>query len=69
LSKIYFILILGVFITGQSALLNHKEGESQTLAEDITMFSCRVFNYIFSMCKLIISDLVKEPATLLEDAA
>jgi len=59
LSKIYFILILGVFITGQSALLNHKEGESQTLAEDITMFSCRVFNYIFSMCKLIISQTTK----------
>eukprot|EP00435_Cladocopium_sp_Y103_P065929 s642_g28.t1 len=55
LSKIYFLLILGVFITGQSALVNHKLGQSQTLAEDITMFSCRVFNYIFSMCKLIIS--------------
>lgn len=55
LSKIYFLLILGVFITGQSALLNHKLGKSQTLGEDIAMFSCRVFNYIFSMCKLIIS--------------
>lgn len=57
LSKIYFLLILGVFITGQSALLNHKLGKSQTLGEDIAMFSCRVFNYIFSMCKLIISAL------------
>lgn len=61
LSKIYFLLILGVFITGQSALLNHKMGEGQTLAEDITMFTCRIFNYIFSMCKLIISDLAGDP--------
>ncbi|CAK9034021.1 Pentatricopeptide repeat-containing protein, partial [Durusdinium trenchii] len=59
LSKIYFLLILGVFIVGQAALLNHRLEETQTVAEDAVMFGCRIFNYIFSMCKLIISQANK----------
>eukprot|EP00913_Durusdinium_trenchii_P001832 g1698.t1 len=56
---IYFLLILGVFIVGQAALLNHRLEETQTVAEDAVMFGCRIFNYIFSMCKLIISQANK----------
>ncbi|CAJ1357757.1 unnamed protein product [Effrenium voratum] len=52
LSKIYYVLTLVVFITGQAALFRHTSEQSEV--ENIVMFSCRVFNYLGSMCKLFL---------------
>ncbi|CAJ1404592.1 unnamed protein product [Effrenium voratum] len=54
-SKIYFLVILAVFITGQCALFRHTG--PQTLEEDVVMLTCRSINYLGSLPKLFISQI------------
>lgn len=56
-SKLYFLLTLSIFITGQAALFRHES--EQTTVENVVMFCCRMLNYVGSMIPLAIHQLKK----------
>ena len=56
-SKLYFLLTLSIFITGQAALFRHER--PQTKAENLIMFCCRLVNYLGSMGPLMIHQIKK----------
>ncbi|CAE7747253.1 unnamed protein product [Symbiodinium sp. CCMP2592] len=58
LSKLYFLLMLVIFITSQAIIPNHT-GEQQTREELTVMFALRILNYLGMMCKLIFSTVRK----------
>jgi len=58
LGRCYFLFSLAVFITGQSVLPQlHQDPASQSDAERIGIFACRIFIYVFSMGQLLISQV------------
>ncbi|CAK9048506.1 unnamed protein product, partial [Durusdinium trenchii] len=56
-SKLFSVLILIVFVIGQTVLLRHSS--QQTPEEEYVMFACRIVNYVGSLTKLTISQLRK----------
>lgn len=56
-SKLYFLLTLSIFITGQAALFRHER--EQTEVENVAMFCCRMLTYVGSMIPLAVHQLKK----------
>eukprot|EP00913_Durusdinium_trenchii_P031373 g29373.t3 len=54
-SKIYFLLTLCLFVVGQAALFRHSS--EQTQVENVTMFCCRLMNYVASLGPLTIHEV------------
>ncbi|CAE7537410.1 unnamed protein product [Symbiodinium natans] len=57
-SKLYFLLMLLIFVTSQAILPNHT-GEAQSREELVVIFTLRILNYLGMMCKLIFGTMRK----------
>ncbi|CAE7466462.1 unnamed protein product [Symbiodinium pilosum] len=58
LSKLYFLVIMVIFVTSQAIIPSHT-GAEQTQEELIVMFTFRMMNYLGMMCKLMFSTIRK----------